>query len=792
MCCESRNNSIEISVAYPTNDRTSLVLLMAGWVLQEAWYQYHLREWSFNFRAVNDTVKLNVSKGFGFVTDLRRQKYYLVLGMLLLAGCSSDPNQQKAKHLSRGETYLKDGKYQEAVIEFRNAIQIDRKFVQAHRRLAQTYLSLNNRDAALREFEEAVALDPANSDTQLTLAQLLIGRRQYDEAQAAVDKVLAAEPSNARAHAVLAEKYSSMRALPNAIAELQKAIDIDPTHIEYYASLGAFELAAGRPSDAETTYVDAVQKLPNSVDAHMTLGQFYLSHGRTGESEAELRAASKLSSSAVLPRLLLGRLYEATGRLADAEKVYVDLKSSASDDPLAYQALGLFYASTGQKEKAIAELRSVVASKPKDDGLKLQLAETLIDLRRIQEAKPLVQQLIAANASSRVLLANGRIFIAEGNYQQAVSELERATKSDTNSSGNYYFLGLAQRSLGLSDSAKASFSRALELNPRMTEAAAALSDFQVKRGNYDESLRLADLAAKNQNSPLGYYASAQTLLAKGDIRQGEGMLRTALERDPTSLPSLALMVRLYSQQGKTKDVAQRISQLLTQHPQNAGLHFLLAVSYFDLKELDKSEASLRQAMALDPKTADAYTLLANIDYAKGSLDKAKTDLRTAIENDPRKLVNYLVLEAWYKKEGNWDESKKLIEKAHQIDSTSPQVAMELAFLYLEHGGDVNLALALAQTAKQKLPNDPAAIDILGWSYYKLGSAKLAVTQLEQSVRKAPNYAVYHYHLGMAYMAAGQPSAAKQSLKQALGRDPKFDYATTAKAALEQISKGGGL
>lgn len=737
-------------------------------------------------------MTINVFRWFRFGTSVGCKKYYLALGMLFLAACSTDPNQQKLKYVSRGDAYLKDGKYQEAVIEFRNAIQIDPKFAQAHRQLAQTYLSLNNGDAAFRELEETVGLDPTNSDTQLSLAQLLIGRRQYEQAQAALDKVLAAEPSNARAHAVLAEKYSSTRDLPNAISELQKAIDLDSSHIEYYASLGAIELAAGRPSDAEAVYVKAIQKQPNSVQAHVTLGQFYFSQSRTAESEAELRAAAKLDSSALLPRLLLGRLYEGTGRLADAEKIYTDLKSLAPDNPVAYQALGLFYASTGQKEKAIAEFRSVLASKPKDDGLKLQLAETLIGLRRIEEAKPLVQQLVNANASSRVLLANGRILIAEGKYQEAAAELEKATKSDSKSAGNYYFLGLAQRSLGLADSAKASFSRALELNPRMTEAAAALSDIQAKRGNYDESLRLADLAAKNQSSPLGYYASAQALIAKGETRQGEAMLQTALERDPTSLPSLALLVRLYSQQGKTKDVAQRLSQLLSQHPQNAGLHFLLAVSYYDLKDLDKSEASLKQAMALDPRTPDVYTLLANIDYARGSIEKAKTDLRTAIESEPRKLVNYVVLEAWYKKESNWDESKKLIEKAHQIDPASPQVAMELAYLYLEHGGDVNVALSLAQTAKQTLPNDPAAIDILGWAYYKLGSPKAAVQQLEQSVRKAPNYAVYHYHLGMAYMAAGQPSAAKQSLKQALGQDPKFDYATTAKAALDQISKGGGL
>ncbi len=107
---------------------------------------------------------------------------------------------------------------------------------------------------------------------------------------------------------------------------------------------------------------------------------------------------------------------------------------------------------------------------------------------------------------------------------------------------------------------------------------------------------------------------------------------------------------------------QRVSGLVQQHPQNAGLHFLLGVGYFSLKDLEKSEASVRQALTLDPRTPDAYTLLANIDFAKGSVEKAKMNLRAAIEAKPRNMANYMALEAQYEKEGNWEEAKRLCER----------------------------------------------------------------------------------------------------------------------------------
>ena len=97
----------------------------------------------------------------------------------------------------------------------------------------------------------------------------------------------------------------------------------------------------------------------------------------------------------------------------------------------------------------------------------------------------------------------------------------------------------------------------------------------------------------------------------------------------------------------------------------------------------------------------------------------------------------MVLETQYEKEGNWAEAKKLCERASELDPSSPVVANRLANLYLDHGGDVNVALSLAQIAKQKLPESPVTTDTLGWAYYKLGSAKAAVAQLTESAQGSP-------------------------------------------------------
>src|SRR5205085_6250825 len=81
-------------------------------------------------------------------------------------------------------------------------------------------------------------------------------------------------------------------------------------------------------------------------------------------------------------------------------------------------------------------------------------------------------------------------------------------------------------------------------------------------------------------------------------------------------------------------------------------------------------------------------------------------------------------------------------------------ANNLAWLYAEHGGNLDVALRLAQTAKELLPNAPQISDTLGWIYYKKHLADTAIPALQASVKQDPRNPVYRYHLGLAYLKSG--------------------------------------
>src|SRR5580693_2420997 len=352
---------------------------------------------------------------------------FLAAVLLFLTSCSGDTNQQKLKFLKSGEDYFKQNRFQEAVIQFRNALQIDPRFAEAHYQLARSYLSLRNSNAAYRELTETVTLDPKNSAAQLQLAALLIASRQFEQAEAAAKKVLVTDPKNAKAHTILAAKYAMTGRPGNAIAEYQKAIDLDPNQPEYYESLGAIYVSTGEVPLAEETYKKATEANPKSIPAQMALAQFYFSQRDLFKAEALMRAVTQRDPRAVPPRLLLARIYIAESKLTEAEQLYSQLKALAPEDPLAYQALGLFYKSTGHKEKAVAEFRSVLEAKSKDVAVTQYLVETLIDLNQTKEAATRNDQILRSNPEDPgALISKGRILVAEAKYQEASSVLQQA------------------------------------------------------------------------------------------------------------------------------------------------------------------------------------------------------------------------------------------------------------------------------------------------------------------------------------------------------------------------------
>jgi Flp pilus assembly protein TadD len=192
---------------------------------------------------------------------------------------------------------------------------------------------------------------------------------------------------------------------------------------------------------------------------------------------------------------------------------------------------------------------------------------------------------------------------------------------------------------------------------------------------------------------------------------------------------------------------------------------------------------------MDQQNLAAFVLLGQVQSALGKPTAAVSSYQRATVLAPNNAQLYAPLGAAYEAQGNWQQAQTTYRKGLAIQPDNALAANNLAYLMLEHGGDINVALTMARTARRGLPNLPNSADTLGWAYFENGAYTLAAPLLDQAVKQAPQNAIYHFHLGMVYQKLKKTERARAELERSLKLDPKAPFARKASQALEELSGG---
>ena len=128
----------------------------------------------------------------------RRVGTLLVIGLVLVAGgaCGQSPLAKKQKAVARGEQYLKDGKLNEAIIEFRTALQVDQDFLPAVHALGRAYIAKSWYGDAARELQRAQKLAPDSLPIAADYGRVLAQAGAWKDAEAQAALILAKDPQN--------------------------------------------------------------------------------------------------------------------------------------------------------------------------------------------------------------------------------------------------------------------------------------------------------------------------------------------------------------------------------------------------------------------------------------------------------------------------------------------------------------------------------------------------------------------------------------------------------------------
>jgi tetratricopeptide (TPR) repeat protein len=748
----------------------------------------------------------------------------LCLLCALFAGCHGDPNTRRQLYVQSGEKYFNQGKFKEAAIQFSNALRIDKNSAEAHHGLAQTYVQLGQFTAAYQELQRTVQLAPADAQARLDLASILLAGGQIEAAEKEAQIVSSAQPNDPGLHALLSALARQKGQNNTALAEIRRALQLDPNRPAYHLDLAL--LLMDDPSQSlvvEDELKRAISLNPKLMNGRLVLVSLYEKQQRWPEAEQAGESAIAADRESVPARLSLARTLLRENQQTRAEDVLRQGSRDLDNTTEGIRMLADYYVNSGQVMKASQEFARISTKFPKDLPLQESYAWALLQANENAKASKLIGDLRKNNpADPSIDALTGIVQLNNGQPSEAVNTLLNALKNSPDNATLQYWLGRAALAKGDMALAERSFREAARINPAWLAARQEMARLAALRGDMNLLFEVASqtieqfpntasgfvwraIAEMNQDSPERAESdlraalrvspdNADVLLQLGKLRfaqkrfaEGTGMLEEVLRRDPVCVEAMRLLVARDLLQNKPQKALARLKDSLAAHPESSALHDILARLQAHMGNLDEAALAAQAAMRINPNDADAVVLLAEIEAKRGQVPNAIVAWEQWLRTHPRDASAMAFMGTLEEARGSLTAAESHYRKALQIQPSNAIAANNFAYLLLQSGGNVDVALTAAQTARQALPDSPNTADTLAWAYYHKGIYTLARDLLEEALRTAPTNPTLHFHLGMVYARLANKPQSALHLKRVLALAPNSTVAQQASQALKAVS-----
>jgi tetratricopeptide (TPR) repeat protein len=765
----------------------------------------------------------------------------ILLSIAALLSLTSAACVRSARYyIDSGNKFAAEGKYDDAVIRYRNAIQKDGQSGEAYYQLGLAELQHEHGPEAFVDLSRAVELSPNRPDMKLKLAEIsfaaYVGDSRplkifYDKVASLADSLLVQDPKSYEGLRLKGNLAMADKKFKEAQEFFRKANDVKADQPSLILSWTQALFQDNQPEAGERLALQLIDKNKSYGPVYDVLYHRYRSLNRLVDAENILKkkVSNNPSDSSFLMQLAV--FYSDTSRPDEMNAIFQRMLNDPKTYPQAHLEIGDFYLQKQRWDEAVQQYQQgSEAAKQKSTYLK-RIADARLHQGKGEEVGSVVMQILkdepdnkaAQGVRASLLLADGK----PENVAKAISQFQALAEKNPNDPIWRYNLGRALLKKGDTAGAQAQFQLATKDNIDFVPPRISLAEMSMAKLDYRATLRYTgEILAINPQLPAVRLQHAISLMNTGKEDQSGVELTNLLKEFPQSQEVQFQLAVLALKQKKFKDAEDRFRKLTLADAGNMRYLTGLVESLGSESQFDNALSILQETLKKTADSPDTHSeqvrlLLADTAVAAGKYDLAIENYKALLRKNGKSIPLYLALGKAYRLKGDNSSAvqdyqiaaalapkdpaplsllgevqelsghtQEAIESYHRAYALNPDNAAltnNLAFLIADSGGNLDEALRLAQQAVQRLPDQPNFADTLGYVYLKKNLNDSAIQVFRGLAKKYPNDSSFHYHFGLALMQTGDKARARLELATALSGNPPADLRRKIETAIAKIS-----
>ena len=603
-------------------------------------------------------------------------------------------------------------------------LKIEKSEVNAAEKLLDNLLSVSS------EFDEA----------WLIRANVYFLKGKYAEAQSAYQKVieLAQEKrmnlSVFSAYIGMIRSQLTLKDLEVAEQSIIKLETLAPKHPMpiYYHGLLAYELKKYALATEKLQIV--VRELPDYLPSYLLLGTIRFIEGDYEQADIYLTKYVNNVPSHIHARKVLAATRMRQRRPNEAVEILEPV--SDKEDAALLAMIGQASIASGDFGAADQYMRRALkVGSPQSSVIRAELARVYLTQGNYDQAIVELNELVKSHPKkAKLMLATA--FIEQKKYAQALRVANELNEAFPEDPVVYFLLAQTNASNNKKGEARKYYYRAIDSKKDFVPAYLALAKLEMDEGdltkaavNFDNVL-LYD--SKNDQAMLGL---AQLAERNGDVDKALEWVKKASKEARDGLLARILLTRYYVSTDNFGQASMLAEETVKQYDADYRSLQLLAFVQLQKRQMNQAVVTLQQVVNKRPKDPAAYIRLA-------SVQAAIKDYTSAFDN---------------------------INKALAIDSENFNALVALAKIESIRG---NLNNTIKIGSKLEKDNQKLSIGLViqGDAYTQLNDYKTAVLKFEQAYKKQPSAAIALSY-SKALFASGNQKGSLKPLEDWLGKNP---------------------